>query len=179
MKSPRRIFRPSSSTWSSRAGKAVLGWLAASVVVAGVIGIGWSSDLFGRAPGGPERLQAEPNQVAVIDGDTLRLGGRVIRLAGIEAPVRGDLCRGGTDCGGAATMLLAGLVRDRRIDCRLTGNDGMGRPYGACDVNGTDLSSAVVASGWARARPDAPALADLELRARKQGAGLWGDASRR
>lgn len=154
-------------------------WSGAALGTAALVMVGMSSDLLGRAPPGPERLGADPGQVAVVGGDTLRLDGRVVRLAGVDAPNRGDTCGGSTDCGGAATTALAGLVRDRRIECRLTGQDRMGRPYGACDANGTDLSSAIVASGWARAQHDRPALADLELRARRQGAGLWASAARR
>lgn len=138
-----------------------------------LVTIGVSSDLFGRATPGPDRLSADPGTVAVIDGETLRLEGQIIRLGGVEAPSRGDLCRGGADCGGAATSTLAALVRDRRVECRLSGRDRLGRPFAICDANGTDLSRAIVASGWARAQPGAPELADLELRARRQGAGLW------
>ena len=179
MKPPRRIFRSSHAVRPSRVGRAMLVWLGAALGSAAIVMVGLSSDLFGRAPSGPERVQAEAAQVSVVFGDTLRLGGRVVRLAGVEAPNRGDVCRGGADCGGAATTALAGLVRDRRVECRLSGHDGMGRPFGACDANGVDLSSAIVASGWARAQHDLPGLADLELRARRQGAGLWAEVARR
>ena len=173
MKPPRRIFRSSFSARSGRIGRTLSIWVAAGLGTTALVLIGLSSDLFGRSQALPDHVRAEPGQVAVVDGDTLRLDGRVIRLAGIEAPSRGDTCGGRSDCGGAATSALAGLVRDRRVECRLQGHDGMGRPYGDCDANGTDLSRAVVASGWARAQPQAPALADLELRARQKGAGLW------
>ena len=173
MKQPRRIFRSSLSSRSGRMGRTLLLWTAGGFGTWALVMVGASSDLFGRVQPGPEHVQAGPGQVAVVDGDTLRLDGRVVRLAGIQAPSRGDVCRGGADCGGAATMVLAGLVRDRAVECRLQGHDDMGRPYGACDANGTDLSRAVVASGWARAQPEMPGLADLELRARRQGAGLW------
>ena len=155
-------------------------------MLAGAVGVlatgalvmtGLSTNLFGRAPPGPDRVAAEANQVAVVGGDTLRLQGQVIRLRGVEAPDRGDHCLGGTDCGGAATSALAGLVRDRRVECRMTGRDSAGRAYAACEANGTDLSRAIVASGWARAQPGVPELADLELRARRQRAGLWADAT--
>ena len=168
MKQPRRIFRSSLSSRSGRVGRTLLLWTAGAFGTWALVMVGMSSDLFGRGQTGPEHLHAAPDQVAVVDGDTLRLGGRVVRLAGIEAPSRGDVCRGG-----AATTVLASLVRDRTVECKLSGHDRMGRPYGACDVNGTDLSRAIVASGWARAQPETPGLADLELRARRQGAGLW------
>lgn len=173
MKSPRRIFRSSLSARSGRVERALTVWLAAGLGTTALVMVGLSSDLFGRSQALPDQVRAEAGQVAVIDGDTLRLDGRVIRLAGVEAPARGDTCGGRADCGGAATSALAGLVRDRRVECRLTGRDEMGRPYGDCEANGTDLSRAVVASGWARAQPQAPGLADLELLARQKGAGLW------
>ena len=179
MRPPRRIFRSTMAARSSRAGRALLAWTLAAAGTAALVMVGLSSDLFGRAPPGPERLLAEPGQVAVVDGDTLRLAGQVVRLDGVQAPSRGDTCRSGADCGGAATSALAGLVRDRKVECRLSGHDRLGRPYAACAANGRDLSSAIVASGWARASEARPALADLELRARQQGAGLWADVLRR
>jgi endonuclease YncB( thermonuclease family) len=97
----------------------------------------------------------------------------VVRLNGVAAPTRRDVCRGGADCGGAAARALAGLVRDRRVECRVSGHDELGRPFAVCAAGDTDLSRAIVASGWARAQAGAPALADLELRARRQGTGLW------
>ncbi len=173
MKQPRRIFRSSLSARSGRVGRTLLLWTAGAFGTWALGMVGMSSDLFGRGQSGPEHVQAGPEQVAVVDGDTLRLGSRVVRLAGVQAPGRGDVCQGGADCGRAAATVLAGLVRDRTVECRLSGHDSMGRPYGSCDANGTDLSRAIVASGWARARPETPGLADLELRARRQGAGLW------
>ena len=157
-------------------GRTLLFWIAAATGTATLVTVGLSSDLFGRATPGPTRMQADSNQVAVVGGDTLRLAGRVVRLAGVEAPSRGDTCSGGSDCGGAATSALADLVRDRGVQCQLSGHDQLGRPFGECEANGVDLSRAIVASGWARARQDRPALADLELRARQEGAGLWADS---
>ena len=177
MKPPRRIFRSSMAARGSRAGVTVALWFGAIIGGVALVAVGVSSNLFGSAPAGPDRLRADPGQVAVVGGDTLRLDGQVVRLAGVEAPSRGDTCSGGRDCGGAATSALAGLVRDRRVECRVSGHDGKGRPYAACDANGMDLSSAIVASGWARAQQDRPSLASLELRARRQGAGLWASAT--
>lgn len=177
MKPPRRIFRTTFAARSGRIGRTLLTGLGIAAVTAAAVMGGMSSNLFGQASPEPEHLRADAGQVAVVGGDTLRLDGRVVRLSGVEAPDRGDTCRGGADCGGAATAALAGLVRDRRVDCRLSGHDRLGRPFGDCMANGVDLSSAIVASGWARAREDRPGLANLELRARQHGAGLWATAS--
>lgn len=176
MKAPRRIFR---GTPARGLGRGLLVSCAFVLGTGGLVMLGMSTNLMGRVAPGPERVSAPPGGTAVVDGETLRLDGRVVRLNGIQAPVRGDVCRGGPDCGGAATMALASMVRDRRVSCTLVGRDGMGRPYAACEANGADLSSAIVASGWARAQPGATQLADLELRARQQGAGLWATQTKR
>lgn len=175
MKAPRRIFRnaPARRLDARGLGKGLLVGCAAVLGTGGLVMLGMSTNLMGRVAPGPERVSAPPGGTSVVDGDTLRLDGRVIRLHGVQAPLRGDVCRGGSDCGGAATMALASLVRDRRVECTLAGRDTMGRPYASCEANGTDLSNAIVASGWARAQPGAAQLADLELRARQRGAGLW------
>ncbi len=177
MKQPRRIFQRSLAARSGRFSLTVFVWSASAIGMAAVATIGLSSDLFGREQPMPDHVQADADQVAVVDGETLRLDGHVIRLAGVQAPVRGDTCRDGADCGGAATAALASLVRDRRVECKLSGHDRLGRPFAACAADGTDLSRAIVASGWARAQPDTPPLADLELSARKHGAGLWATAA--
>ncbi len=136
------------------------------------------SNLFGRAATAPERVSAEPGATAVIDGETMRLAGQVVRLREIDAPERGVPCRGGMDCGGAATTVLAQLVRERPVACRLAGQDRQGRPFAACDAGGIDLNRAIIASGWARPGTRVPELAGLEVQARQQGIGLWADGAK-
>lgn len=148
-------------------------WGGAAALVAALAMGGLSTELLGHDAPGPVRLLAEPGQVAVVGGDTLRLGDEVVRLSGVEAPEWGDRCQDGRDCGGAATAALAGLVHDRRVECELSGRDRMGRRYAACAAGGLDLSGAIVASGWARAAQDRPRLAGLEREARERRAGLW------
>jgi endonuclease YncB( thermonuclease family) len=134
--------------------------------------------LFGRAPAVSGAISAEPQLVAVIDGDTLRLRETVIRLRGIDAPPRGRSCRrpdgADFDCGVAAAEALAGMVRARAVACRLSGRDASGLPEGICESDGTELNRALVAGGWAHATGDARLAAD-ESEARKQRRGLWLD----
>ncbi len=110
-----------------------------------------SGQLFGQMTAEPRIISAAPAQVAVIDGDTLRLDGTVVRLSDVQAPPRGQACAAGPDCGGQATAVLASLVRNRRVECRVSGHDGMGRPAARCDAGGQDVNVALVATGWARA----------------------------
>ena len=122
-------------------------------------------------------VSAGPMQVDVVDGATLRLRDRVVRLFGIIAPDRGEACRdakGGTiDCGAEATTALASLVRARAVACRVEAEDRMGRAIAECEASGEDIGRALVAGGWARATGGAPALKAVETSARANHLGLW------
>jgi endonuclease YncB( thermonuclease family) len=122
-------------------------------------------------------LDAAPAQVAVVDAGTLRLQDHVVRLLGVDPPVRGATCRShdgtGFDCGAAATNAVAALIRETPVACRLSGHDNFGRPFALCEASGTDLNRAVIAAGWARADRTQPALRRDEENARTQGRGLW------
>ncbi len=167
---PRRIFRSSSRPAAARGlVKTMAVGLAGAGLALAVVGV--SGDLLGRMSPEPRVIAAAANQVAVIDGDTLRLGGVVVRLSDLLAPARGQTCAAGPDCGGLATAALAALVRDRAVECRVSGHDGMGRPAGRCQADGADLNTALVATGWAQA--DTAALAGAETEARTHKRGIW------
>jgi len=182
---PRRIFRSSSLARPSPAtlrtailalvGLATLGVLGtAALVIAGL-----STVRFGRTqPAATRTLAAQPAQVAVIDGGTLRMNHQVVRLLGVDPPERGESCGSAADCGTAAANALAGLVREKPVSCALHGQDDMGRPLGACHAAGTDLNRAVIAAGWARADTEKPDLRDAERSARTGRLGLWADTER-
>ena len=174
MRPPRRLFHRSSLTArAARGRRSPVLWASLAVGVPAALLAWFAVSLPGSGATAPDHLHADPGQVAVVGGDTLRLDGHIVRLTGVEAPNRGDSCKGGADCSGAARSALAGLVHDREVDCSLSGQDNQGRPYADCAADGLDLSRAIVASGWARAEQNHPMLAELELRARRQGAGLW------
>ncbi|HVZ08084.1 MAG TPA: thermonuclease family protein [Rhodopila sp.] len=141
-------------------------------------GVTW---LFVSPSGAPARapasqhLAAPASKLAVIDGETLRIGDDVVRLAGIAAPRRDTRCevRGGVsqDCGVAAANALAALVRRGPIECTIHGRDSRGRPLGDCQTAGVSLSQAQVRDGWAVARE--VSLKDMEAEARSAGRGVW------
>jgi endonuclease YncB( thermonuclease family) len=124
-----------------------------------------------------EELNAQPAQVAVVDGATLRLRNRVVLLQGVVPPPRGTACEphdgSGEDCGAAATNALAALVRVAPVTCRITGADGLGRPVAICHASGTELNRAVIAAGWARADGAQPGLKQAEDAARAERRGVW------
>lgn len=130
-----------------------------------------TGQLFGRMTAEPRIISAPASQVAVIDGDTLALNGVVVRLIDVQALPRGLPCAAGPDCGGQATEALAGLVRDRRVDCRVAGHDDRGRPAARCDAGGRDVNLALVTTGWARA--NGPTLDAAETDAKLHRRGIW------
>lgn len=188
---PRRIFRgsifdlPAFGAGDVLRGVALI-MVAVTGIAAGVALFGETSDLSGRVPAlsgavasEPRLVAAEPQLVAVVDGATLRLDEIVVQLRGVAAPARGRNCpngqAGGYDCGAAATLALADLVRGRRVACRLDGREHAGLVQGVCEAGGAELNRALVAAGWARA--DTPALRDTEAAARAEKVGLWRDGA--
>jgi endonuclease YncB( thermonuclease family) len=159
---------------------ALMAGVLAVVAIGGICSVPLAGALSGMiaavaavpAPQAP-RLAAQlaSQNVAVVDGETLRLAGRVVRLDGVAAPRRGEACRLAADCAGAATLQLAALVRDQQVACTLKGADSAGRPYATCHAGTTDIAQAEVASGWAAAAT--PALAAAEQFARVRHQGLW------
>jgi endonuclease YncB( thermonuclease family) len=134
-----------------------------------------SSEAPARAPSS-SHLSAGADRLAVLDGDTLRIGDRVVRLEGIVAPARGSVCHDGggrvdVDCGSAAANALSSLVRGNAVDCEIRGHDGQGRPVGDCVAGGTRLNEALVLDGWARA--ETIDLRVSEATARAAGRGIW------
>jgi endonuclease YncB( thermonuclease family) len=186
----RRIF--SGGLASRTSGGEVPRGLLATLAGAAILGVGalllQPADLFGRAPAMTGTMEVPAAQVAVVDGQTLRLGEAVVRLQGVSAPARGTSClradNSRFDCGAAASDALAGLLRGQAVACRLYGRDGAGFLQGLCTAAGRDLNRGMVSSGWARARSEAPGFAaasfsEEEGQARAAHRGLWqgGEAS--
>jgi endonuclease YncB( thermonuclease family) len=90
----------------------------------------------------------------VVDGDSLRLEGRDIRLARIDAPELRQICTRGErpwPCGQAARAALIRLTEGGTVTCRVSGRDRYGRTLAACAAEGADLAAALVSAGWALA----------------------------
>jgi endonuclease YncB( thermonuclease family) len=162
--------------------RALTAGVLGALLGAGVVLFVEPGEIFGRAPPPIGDVSAATNQTAVVDGETLRVRDLVVRLVGVAAPPRGQLCRhlDGTtfDCGAASAEALAHLVRERSVDCHLHGHDPNGRITAVCRADGRELNQAQVTDGWARARPEAPGLAAPRLDAREAEArtehrGLW------
>ncbi len=120
-----------------------------------------------------KRTRVEQGAAFVVDGDTLALGGRRIRLVGIDAPEYAQTCRrAGADyaCGRLARQALVEAVAGRPVSCSGSRLDRYGRLLGDCRAGEVDLNRAQVAAGWAVAYGDFEAE---ERAARAAGLGLW------
>lgn len=169
----RRIFRPAANPRRWGTVFVSIGVLAGALLLATAL----AGNLFGSATR-DQRWTAAAPEVRVLDGDALRLGDRVLRLAGVAVPDRGEArCRDAAgaplDCAAGATAALSGLVAGRAVDCRIAGQDRHGRALGRCQAGDIDVNAALVAAGWALAGPGDAGLAVLEAGPRQAGHGLW------
>ena len=90
----------------------------------------------------------------VVDGDTIEVAGERVRLHGIDAPERRQLCSvGGSDwrCGESATLALAHEARDHTVVCKGNERDRYGRIIAVCFAGATDLNAMMVREGFALA----------------------------
>ncbi len=93
------------------------------------------------------------SSVNVRDGDTMILGGRALRLDGIDAPEYRQLCKdaagAGWPCGKVARARLETLARPG-VNCTVGETDRYGRGIAQCSSPATpDLAEAMVAAGLA------------------------------
>ena len=91
--------------------------------------------------------------VGIIDGDSLRVDGREIRLLGIDAPEAGQSCRDEADadwpCGRDAARSLRGLTANRNISCTGSAEDKYGRLLARCQAGELDLAAEMTRRGFA------------------------------
>lgn len=126
------------------------------------------------APAQAETLQG---RASVIDGDTLEIHGRRVRLHGIDAPESDQTCRAqGREmrCGREAALALADKVGRRSVTCDGEGYDRYDRLIAVCRLRGQDLNAWMVTQGWALAyRYYSSDYVREEERAAERKRGLW------
>jgi endonuclease YncB( thermonuclease family) len=103
----------------------------------------------------PSALHADvAGSVSVIDGDTIEIHGRRIRLHGIDAPEAAQLCQvegKSWRCGQQASLALDGKIAGRPVSCRQKDIDRYRRIVAVCFAGSENLNAWVVAEGWALA----------------------------
>ena len=137
----------------------------AIVAVAILVVLGWLAVA--------SRTETMEGSVRVVDGDTLDLSGRRIRLKGMDAPELAQTCdRAGRQvrCGEDAREALRTLTRGHAVTCRVTGQDRYRRALAVCRAEDFDLGAALVRRGLAVAFG---AYEAEEAAARGERIGLW------
>ncbi len=112
----------------------------------------------------------------VVDGDTLEIGGQVIRMHGIDAFERSQSC-GQVACGHAAAEALWQMVYGKWVTCTDTGQaHTYGRAVAICKTAEIDdLGGHLVTMGWALDWPrySRGAYAQAQADAKAAGNGVW------
>lgn len=116
-------------------------------------------------------------QASVIDGDTIEIAGRRIRLEGIDAPESSQMCRRNDRkwrCGQRAAMALDSRISSRTVTCRVSGTDRYHRLLARCMIGNEDIQYWMVSQGWALAyRRYSAAYVPAEKAARLESRGIW------
>lgn len=125
----------------------------------------------------PAAAETVGGSATAIDGDSMKVGSREVRLYGIDAPEYPQTCsRGGSEwaCGKEARDQLAALLSGTYVDCRGYGVDLHGRLLAVCTAGGIELNRALVEHGWAVAlRSETDAYLTAETRAKSARIGIW------
>ena len=115
----------------------------------------------------------------VSDGDSLKAGSLRLRLHGIDAPEREQICTNADGknyaCGKRATEWLRQHVKTGdRLSCYLLDVDRYGRLIVRCFKSGKDINQAMVRAGWAVAYTRySDEYLKAETEAKSEQNGLW------
>ncbi|MCL2714261.1 MAG: thermonuclease family protein [Alphaproteobacteria bacterium] len=117
----------------------------------------------------------------IVDGDTVTIDARHIRLFGIDAPETDQICLDAAakrwNCGLTARDRLAEHVAGRPMSCAGRGLDRYGRTLAVCRLGGEDLNAWMVRQGLALAYVHyAPDYRTEEDEARNARRGMWSGA---
>jgi endonuclease YncB( thermonuclease family) len=129
-------------------------------------------------PGSPALAQDSFTGTArSIDGDSLYVGNKEVRLFGIDAPEFVQTCkRSGQpwSCGTVAAAELSKLVNGKQLRCVSVDIDQHGRTVARCSVGGIDVNRTMVALGYAVAyRHYSSDYVTAEESAKANKRGLW------
>jgi endonuclease YncB( thermonuclease family) len=89
----------------------------------------------------------------VIDGDTIEIHGKRIRLDPIDAPESRQTCLDATEtpyrCGQKSAFALADMIGRGVVSCQPKGRDRYKRIIAVCFRGDTNLNAWMVSQGWA------------------------------
>ena len=143
------------------------GFLALAALIIGASALAPSHDTSTPPPAASAPRAVAATYIRVIDGDTLHVDGKKIRLTGIDAPELSQTCRDAQarewPCGQAAKARLIELVSRGEVACSARGRDRYGRTLALCSAGGHAVDYRRYSSDYL--------AAEREARAARRG--LW------
>jgi endonuclease YncB( thermonuclease family) len=141
---PGRVYRKS-KRW--RALRKILSFSALAVVL-------YSACYFSERPDFYDTVAIDGLAIQVADGDSFAIGGRKLRLKGIDAPEYQQNCKDAADadwpCGREARTALQKLLTEPGLSCAAEAKDRYGRNLAICRTTAiADLAAAQVKAGMA------------------------------
>lgn len=125
----------------------------------------------------PVPFSPDIQEIRVVDGDTIEVNSKKIRLFGIDAPEMGQPRKRNNapyNCGAASKGHLDFILTDTNVECDDKGKDKWGRFISVCKAEGEDISRLMVRHGWALAyRKFSAAYVSDEEFARSNKLGMW------
>jgi endonuclease YncB( thermonuclease family) len=114
----------------------------------------------------------------VIDGDTIEINRKRIRLHGIDAPEQKQKCLDASQseypCGEYATNALRTKVQSARVSCNVNGVDRYKRLIAVCYIGSENINNWLVRRGWAIAyKRYSKDYVSTERKARIERNGVW------
>lgn len=130
----------------------------------------------------PRVVETVSGRARAETGDTLRLNGRRLRLAGVAAPLMDQRCRNSRGirwrCGRHARRILSRLIARRTVTCDVLDRSADDVTLARCRAGSRDIAAEIIAKGWAFTTDEAvAALRDEEDAARGAKRGLWAGAA--
>jgi len=139
--------------------------------VVGALGTLFAGQVLPRLTGNGEIR----GDLRIIDGDSIVVGGVIVRIKGIDAPESRQTCRrAGMDwrCGAEATERLRALIADQPVVCTRSGTDRNQRVLGYCRAGRiADIGQRMVRDGWAVSFDHTYAREEREAEAARRG--IW------
>ena len=134
----------------------------------------------------PANSEIISGKAITIDGDTIKIENKKIRLHGIDAPEIKQLCQRtflsififsfqeNYKCGEISKKKLEKYVKNNIIKCKVEGIDGYKRILGTCYKNTININSRMVRNGYAVAyKKYSKKYLSVEREAKREELGLW------
>lgn len=114
----------------------------------------------------------------VIHAHVFYIGGRYVRLFGVDAPDTDQVCSNATgssyNCGEDAASWVRGWIDKNPIDCYILKVNPNGQDLATCIWGEYDIGAALVGAGWGIAKTrETTIYQPYEAKAQSESSGLW------